>query len=216
VALAEEAVEATRAAVGVPSLVVAVHSMFAPRALPLVLGALTSLPRRVSVRDAHSDVVTALVLDGTAHLGFAVPGATPPGLRRVHLRPDPIWCVVSPEHPMARAGRTAAGALRSSLLALNGWGPGFEGFLERLRRRGVDEWRIRYCGDAATSITLARDHGHVALVPESAAAPVVDDGTLRRVSLAGLRSWTMPLDLLHRSGADDRAVAAVAAAVTRR
>jgi len=217
VALAEEAVEAVRAAEGVPALVVAVHAMFAPRALPLVLGALAELPRRVSVRDAHSDVVTALVLDGSAHLGFAVPGATPPGLRRAHLRPDPIRCVASPEHPITHAGRRTIGGLRTSLLALNAWGPGSDAFLDRLREHGVDDWRIRYCGDAATSITLARDHGHVAFVPESAAAPVLAAGVLSQVPLAGLRSWTTPLDLLQRSRAGhDPAVAAVAAAVRSR
>jgi DNA-binding transcriptional LysR family regulator len=214
VALAEEAVEATRAADGVPSLVIAVHSMFAPRAVPLVLGALSELPRRVSVRDAHSDVVTALVLDGSAHVGFAVPGATPPGLRRVHLRADPIRCVVAPGHPISRARRPSTRSLRSSVLALNAWGPGSERFLERLRGDGVDEWRIRYCADATTSLTLARHHDHVAFVPESSIGAERD---LRRVALAGLSSWTMPLDLVFRSsGALDPAIAAVVAAVRDR
>src|ERR1700736_1317848 len=63
-ALAEEALESVRHSEGVVSLTVAVHSTFAQRAIPVVLGALAEVPRRVAIRDAHSHEVEALVVDG--------------------------------------------------------------------------------------------------------------------------------------------------------
>src|SRR6476469_8021208 len=89
-ALASEAEEAIRGSEHFPRFVIAVHSTFAHRVVPMVLGALASLPRRVAVRDAHSHEVEALVLDGVADIGFAIPSTTRRGLRRVSLRPDPV------------------------------------------------------------------------------------------------------------------------------
>ena len=89
-AIAAEAVEAVQQGERHPRLVIAVHSTFAPRVLPLVLGALAHTPRRVAVRDAHSHEVEALVLDGVADIGFAIPGVARRGLRRLSLAPDPV------------------------------------------------------------------------------------------------------------------------------
>src|SRR5262249_40064170 len=85
VAPAGEALEHTRAAGGVPRFVIAVHSTFAPRVVPNVLGALRDLPRRVAVRDAHSEDVVTFVADGGADVGFAIPGPRARGLVRVPL-----------------------------------------------------------------------------------------------------------------------------------
>src|SRR5258708_29887278 len=89
-ALATEAVETIQAGEHFPRFVVAVHSTFAQRVVPMVLGALVSVPRRIAVRDAHSDEVEALVLDGVADVGFAIPSSARRGLRRAPLRPDPV------------------------------------------------------------------------------------------------------------------------------
>src|SRR6266566_1252295 len=86
-ALAEETVEAARQAEGNPRFVIAVHSTFAQRLVPFVLGTLSAHSRRVAVRDAHSEVVPALVLDGVAHVGFALSGSARRGLSRISLPP---------------------------------------------------------------------------------------------------------------------------------
>jgi DNA-binding transcriptional LysR family regulator len=208
VALAEEAVEATRQADGVPTLVIAAHATFAPRVVPLVLAALGDTPRRVVVRDAHSEVIPALVLDGTADLGFAIPAGSSRGLRRIALPPDPVRCFAAPDHPLNRLRRATPASLGDALLAVNAWGSGSTAFLARVRDAGVQEWRIRSCADAATAVTLARQHNHVAFVAGSSVGPL--DG-LRAIPIAGLAPWVMHLDLLHRTG--DRADEVVAAVV---
>ncbi len=197
-ALADEALEVVHQRELHPRLVVAVHSTFASRVVPLVLGALGDLPRRVAIRDAHSHEVETLVLDGVADVGFAIPGGARRGLRRIALPPDPVVCVVGADHPLNRVRRPPLDTLAGAVLAVNAWGDGAEGVLMKLATAGVEEWRVRHCGDAATAITLARDHGHVAFVTQSSAQAEIRTRQLRPVTLAGMPRWTVRLDLLHR------------------
>jgi len=164
--------------------------------VPYVLGALRALPRRLAIRDAHSEDVVALVADGGADVGFAIPGPRARGLTRVALRPDPVVCVAAPEHAITRARRPGLGALADALLAVNAWGDGCDAFLGRLRRAGVADWQVRFCGDAATALTLARDHEHVAFVTQAA---VPADARVRQVPLPGIAAWSVRLDLVHRT-----------------
>jgi len=198
-ALADEAVEVVQQRERHPRLVVAVHSTFAPRVVPLVLGAIADLPRRVAIRDAHSHEVEALVIDGVADVGFAVPAGARRGLRRIPLPPDPVVCVAGPDHPLHRARHPSIDALAGTLLAVHAWGDGAETFLTRLGAHGVEDWRVRHCGDAATAVTLARDHGHAAFVAQSTALIEVRARRLRRVTLAGMPRWSVHLDLVHRT-----------------
>jgi hypothetical protein len=99
-------------------------------------------------------------------------------------------------------------------LAINAWGDGSSAFLTLLDEVGVADWRIRQCADAATAIALAREHGHVAFVGASSAAPDVAAGHLHAVALSGMPRWAVRIDLLHRTA--DRAdptIRAVVAAV---
>ena len=194
-ALADEALEAARRAEASPALVLAVHSTFAPRIVPLVLGALGSTPRRVSIRDVHSEHVAALLLDGIADLGVALSAGLPRGLARLALASDPVVCAVAADHPLRRARRVPLNDLRGCLIAVTAWGDGAAEFLQRLTEAGVDDWRIRYCADAATALSLARDHAHVALVTGSAASAFRDVAT---VGLPALSGWAVRLDLLYR------------------
>jgi len=54
---------------------------------------------------------------------------------------------------------------------------------------GIDDWRVRECADAATAVTLARDHHHVAFVAKSAVRGC--DTQLRVISIPGLANWTI-------------------------
>jgi DNA-binding transcriptional LysR family regulator len=175
-----------------------VHSTFAPRVVPAVLGALAAAPHRVAVRDAHSHEVEALVLDGVADVGFAIPGPTRRGLRRVALPADPVGCFVALDHPIARMRRPSVASLRGSLIAVNEWGDGAEESIACIHGAGVEEWRVRRCGDAATALALARDHGHVAFVSASSAEPEVHAGRLRRVHARPMPRWVVRLELLYR------------------
>ena len=198
VALADETLEAARRAEGVPALVIAVHSTFAQRIVPFVLGTLATVPRRVAVRDVHSEDVHGLVLDGAADIGFALTASVPRGLQHVALPLDAVVCVAAASHPIAKARRPALTLLKDSLIAVNAWGDGAEAFLARLHSVGVEDWRVRYCADAATAVTLARDHAHIAFVTRSAVAAQLATRTLRTIPITGMSGWTVRLDLLHR------------------
>jgi DNA-binding transcriptional LysR family regulator len=204
-ALATEAVETIREGEHFPRFVVAVHSTFAHRVVPLVLGALATVPRRIAVRDAHSNEVEGLVLDGVADVGFAIPSSARRGLRRVALRPDPVGSFVAPDHALARRRHLTLDDLATTLMAVNSWGDGADAFLGRLQARGIADWRIRHCGDGATAVALARDHGHVAFVSASSAAADRRARQLQRVAFTGMPRWSVRLDLVFRTvdGDDD-------------
>jgi DNA-binding transcriptional LysR family regulator len=193
--LASEALDVARSAAGSPPLVVAVHSTFAQRTVPLVLSAIGTTPRRLSIRDAHSEQVPALVADGVADLGFALPASAARGLVRVPLPPDDVVCVAGADHPLRRLRRPSIGDLRDSLVAVNAWGEGHTAFLDKLTSTGLEDWRVRYCGDAATALVLARDHSHVAFVAESSTTGFAG---VEKMPLRGLTRWRVRLDLLCR------------------
>ncbi len=189
--LGEEALEAAGRAEASPPLVLAVHSTFALRIVPLVLGALGATPRRVSIRDVHSDQVAALVLDGVADLGIALSGGTLKGLVRAPLPSDDVICVTGPNHRIVRLKRAKIADLRDCLIALNAWGDGASAFMSKLQSTGIDDWRIRLCADAGTALALARNHDHAALVTGSVVEP--SEG-IQIVPLVGLGGWTVRLD----------------------
>ena len=122
VAIADDALEAVRAEATVPRLRVAVHTTFAYRAVPFVIDALGDLPRRISVRDAHSNEVQEMVLDDAADVGFVVPNAVPRALHREDLPDDEIVCVAGRRHPLARRDRIRTRDLAAALVAVTLWG----------------------------------------------------------------------------------------------
>src|SRR5579862_1687829 len=138
--LADESVEAARGADGSSSLVVAVHSTFEPRVIPLVLAALEPARRRLAIRDVHSEDVAGLLLDGAADVGFALGASAPRGIQRVELPADEIVCVAARDHPLAGTRRCSLRNLRESLVAINAWGDGVQPFIGRLTAARIDDW----------------------------------------------------------------------------
>src|SRR5580658_6900705 len=72
--LLEEAGDAVRSPEGPPRLRVAVHATFAHRAIPIVVEAVERLPRTLKFRDAHSEEIITMLLDGVVDVGFVLPG----------------------------------------------------------------------------------------------------------------------------------------------
>ncbi len=95
VELLDDAVTTIGALDEAPRFRVAVHTTFAHRAVDIVLGSLEPLRRSIKLRDAHSDTIVAMLLDGACDIGFIVPGTRPPALRFVALPPDPVVAVVA-------------------------------------------------------------------------------------------------------------------------
>ncbi len=207
--LLDDAITTVRALDEAPRLRVAVHTTFAHRVVPLVLRALGTVRRSVKVRDAHSDSIVAMLLDGACDIGFVVPGARPRPLRFVALPPDPMVAVVAPTHPLS--GITAMyGDLVGHRLAFTRFGEGAEEFVGRLRRAGVPEWSWTECSDAVTALHLAARQGHVALVTKSLSEGHSLSGSVEPLRLRPALRWTMPLTFACRLGdEEDPAIAAV-------
>jgi DNA-binding transcriptional LysR family regulator len=214
-ALLDDAVTTMRSLDEAPRFRVAVHTTFAHRVVPLVLGAIDSMRRSVQVRDAHSDAIVAMLLDGACDVGFVVPAARPRPLRFTSLPPDQVVAVVAPSHPLCG---TNAGDndLAGSRVAFNRFGTGADTFVERLRRAGVPSSDWTECSDAVTALHLAETEGHVAMVTKSLADARVSSHGVELLSLHPVVRWNMPLTLAHRRSDDaEPAVAAVRAAVSR-
>jgi DNA-binding transcriptional LysR family regulator len=208
IVIADDALEAVRAEATVPRLRIAVHTTYAHRAVPFVLDALGDLRRRISVRDAHSDAVQQMVLDDAADVGFVVPDAVARGLYRADLPGDDIVCVTGPDHPLASARRVNLHDIATALVAVSLWGSESPGLVARLEAAGLPPTSLRLITDSGIAGLLARDHGHVAFVTASTAAHDLEQGALRRLRVAGLPRWRVPLALVVRSrGVDEPAVA---------
>jgi DNA-binding transcriptional LysR family regulator len=215
--LMDEAVGSVRELASAPRLRVAVHVTFAHRVIPLVLSVQREHDRCVKLRDAHSDEIIAMLLDGVIDVGFVVPGARPRPLRFVALPDDPVIAVTASVHPLAERHLTLPQLVESGeRLAFNRWGPGSEDFVGRLRAAGMPESRWIECSDALTALALARSHGHVAMVPASVAEEDLANGSVVRLDLRPLPRWVMPLVLAHRlADQRDPAIASIRAAVRR-
>lgn len=210
VGIAAEALEAVRAEATVPRLRIAVHTTFAHRAVPFVLDALGNLPRRISVRDAHSNEVQEMVLDDAADVGFVLPTAIPRGLHRVELPPDEIVFVAGPGHPIAARSRVSLRDLAATRVAVNLWGDDAIVLVARLEAAGLPPTSLRLITDSGIAGLLARDHGHVAVVTVSTVAHDIDRGDLTRFRVSGLPRWKVPLALVvRRRDVGDPAVARV-------
>jgi DNA-binding transcriptional LysR family regulator len=208
VVIADEALEAVRAEATVPRLRVAVHTTYAHRAVPFVLDALGDLPRRISVRDAHSNEVQEMVLDDAADVGFVVPDSVARGLHRADLPDDDIVCVAGPDHPLVGRRRVSLRDVATALVAVSLWGADALVLVTLLEEAGLPPTSLRLITDSGIAGLLARDHGHVAVVTASTAVHDLEQGTLRRLKVTGLPRWRVPLALVVRSrGVDEPAVA---------
>ena len=214
-ALLDDAVTTMRSLDEAPRFRVAVHTTFAHRVVPLVLGAIDSMRRSVQVRDAHSDAIVAMLLDGACDVGFVVPAARPRPLRFTSLPPDQVVAVVAPSHPLS--GTNARDSdLAGWRVAFNRFGNGADAFVERLRRAGVPPSSWTECSDAVTALHLAATEGHVAMVTQSLADTYVSSHFVEVLALRPTVRWSMPLTLAsRRSDDEDPAIAAVRAAVNR-
>jgi DNA-binding transcriptional LysR family regulator len=187
---------------------VGVHTTFAHRAVPLVLDAAGPPRPKITVRDAHSDEIIAMLLDGIIDIGFVLPGARPPQLRFVRLAADPVVAVCAASHDLAGERRVALGALRGRSIAMNRWGDGAEQFLDRLLAAGVTEDEVTECSDGVTALRLAVAHGYIAFVTRSLVQDMIGSDALTRLPLVPAPRWTVPLAFAYRASDHDEPVIA--------
>ena len=176
------------------------HSTFARQAVSLIVEALDDERWIVSIRDAHTDLVIEMLLDGVLDVGFVLAGARPPQLRFVPLQPDPVLCVCASGHALARRRRVSVSSLSHYKVAFNRWGSGVDEMLSLL---GVP--LMCPCGSGQNVPTprprfiLAQHHGYVAFVGSSFVEDDIAAGRMSRVHLQRSTKWSVGLTLAYPS-----------------
>lgn len=206
-----DATAAVRSTADTPGLTVAIHSTFTARVAPLILGAIAGTPRRVELRDAHSDQVISLVADGAADAGVIAAGTTPRGIVGLRLPSDPICCAVAPTHPLASGRRCHVSDLDGYEVAYNRWGNGAEAFADLLSRYHHQPELRRTVADARTAGLLAVRHNHVAIVARSTIELELEERILHEIDVVDMPSWTIEIDFVYRTNSADAAVLSIAA-----
>ena len=122
----------------------------------------------------------------------------------------PIVCVAHRDHPAAGPRSLRLEDLARHRLAVHSWGPGADELAELLHTAGIPAAQVCWVSPAATALSLAVEHGHVAILPSDAAAGALRDGVLSPVKIAGLPKWSLDVALTYRHGFAERENASVA------
>ena len=199
VRLLSEAGTAARATDKPERIRVGVHSTFARRAASLVVEALGDESSSITIRDAHTDLIIEMLLDGVLDVGFVLAGPRPPQLRFVPLKPDPVLCVCAPGHDLAVRPRVSISSLSPYKVAFNRWGSGVAETLLLLESAGVPVSSWTECPDSTTAVYLAQHRGFVAFVASSFVGEDIASGRVAKVNLQPPIQWTVGLTLAHRS-----------------
>ena len=180
---------------------------------PALICALAAEPLELVCRTAHSREVLEQVLDATAHIGFVLGTSVPAGLIARRLYQVPIVCVAHRDHPAAGPRPLRLGDLAGHRIAVHSWGPGASELGELLHVAGIAATGVCWVSPAATALTLAVEHGYVAMLPSDAAAAALRDGVLAPVRITGLPRWSLEVAAAYRHGFPEREAARVAEAL---
>jgi DNA-binding transcriptional LysR family regulator len=210
VALAEEGRQSARASAGARRLVMVSPPSLAATIFPVLIAALAAEPFELICRTAHSREVMEQVLDGTAHVGFVLGTSVPSGMAARRLYQVPIACVAHRDHPAATSRSLRLGDLAGHRLAVHSWGPGTGELGELLHVAGIAATQVCWVSPAATALTLAIEHGYVAMLPSDAASAQLREGILARVKITGLPRWSLEVAVAYRQGSPQREIAMVA------
>jgi DNA-binding transcriptional LysR family regulator len=209
-ALADEALSATRGELHRARLRVEMHATFAPHVVPLVLDALASQNVDVTCSDAHSEDVIAHIHDGVADVGLVIPCAHPRNIVVEPFLADPVICVVGAQHQLATSQPLEVRDLTGHAIAWSAWGDGAERFLQLLQASQISLARLHRVSPAEAVATLARRGSHVGLVTRSTVARDLAAGTLVELDVLDLPPWDLRLALAYRSSdASSRSVRAL-------
>jgi DNA-binding transcriptional LysR family regulator len=165
---------------------------------------------RLSVRTGHSEQLLELAIRGDVDVAL-VRELHHPELETLFLYDDELVLVVEPRHPLARTHRVTIDRLRDARLILFDRTSSYYDLTNALFRpagsfpRGVLE--LDHI-DAAKQMVLAGLG--VALLPTTAVAGELRDGSLRRVDLIGTPPIGRRIVAVRRLETDDRSSAAAA------
>jgi DNA-binding transcriptional LysR family regulator len=94
--------------------------------------------------------------------------------------------------------------LAAHRLAIHSWGPGATELDEILRTSRIPPTRVCWVSPAATALTLAAEHGYIAMLPADTAYPGLHSGVLAQVRMTNLPRWSMNVAVAYRHGFAER------------
>jgi DNA-binding transcriptional LysR family regulator len=193
---AERALAAVEAGIGhardaaqgtTEELVVGAAPAVATYVLPELVARLRHLrpTLRTLVRTGHSEEVAALVADGEADLGL-VRELADPRLVAEPLYAEALLLVVRPDHPFAYEGRIEVGRLTESVLILFDRGSSEHASTQGLLRgAGVVPRGTMEVDNVETAKRMTIRGLGVAVLPSTAVADAIAEGTLVAIELRG-------------------------------
>ncbi|MHB0937477.1 MAG: LysR family transcriptional regulator [Armatimonadota bacterium] len=138
------------------------------------------------VRTGHSREIVSLLLDGAVDLGLITSPTDHPQTALSPLFAEEIALVAPPDHPLAGAA-VSPGRLASVPLILFPRGTGFREYLDRFFASVGCPVSVKMETDSVEAIKSFVGAGlGASLLPLSAVQQEIDDGTLARVTLAGI------------------------------
>jgi DNA-binding transcriptional LysR family regulator len=198
-ALADEGRLSARASTGSQRLVMVAPPSLAATVFPALIAALAAEPLEVTCRTAHSHEVAEQLADGAAHVGLLLGTAVPEGITARPLYKVPVVAIAHRDHPAASRS-LPLGDLAGHRLAIHSWGPGASELDEILRTSHIPPTRVCWVSPAATALTLAAEHGHIAMLPADTAHPGLHSGALAQVRITNLPRWSMNVAVAYRHG----------------
>lgn len=183
--LLEAGARAAAAEQNIPTWRVGVPASYAPAVAPDLIAAAAALGWPVTIRTGHSNTLTEELLDGRLDIAITTHGPAPHGLTRQHLLETPITALTTGHHDPA-----------NPRYALHGWDHAADAIITSLLGQGTPRAHISLVSPAATAITLALHHQHIAVVPKITAAPELATRTLRPINL-GFPRFTSSLQWLY-------------------
>jgi DNA-binding transcriptional LysR family regulator len=153
---------------------------------------------RLSVRTAPSEQIMEMVLSGAVHLGLSR-SLQDPQVESVPLYNEEYIFVVGAHHPLADAKEMTVADLAGEIIVTLFRSPTFQLYVEALlRRNALPAPGIIDLDNPATGKEMLKEGIGVGLIPRTAAAPELEDGSLRRIEIAdvpGLRRTMVALRL---------------------
>ncbi len=170
---------------------------------PPLIAALAAEPLEVTCRTAHSHEVAEQLADGAAHVGFLLGTAVPEGITVRPLYKVPVVAIAHRDHPAASRSLRLSD-LAGHRLAIHSWGPGAGELDEILRTGHLPPTRVCWVSPADTALTLAAEHGYIAMLPADTARPGLHSGALAQVKITNLPRWSMNVAVAYRHGFADQ------------
>ena len=148
----------------------------------------------------HSGDIMQALLTGEADIGFVLKRPPVSGLQMEQLCCSPIIAIASPLHPLAGCHGLTLEDIADHRLAPQVWGPGFDAFIQQLRRIRRVAGPINGVQPASAARELALEHGFITLMPELVIARDLEMGRLIRLDVSNLPQEHWDVMMAWRGG----------------